>query len=232
MGEILVKISEKMWMKSTEFTLFSRKFKPRYLPVKNENQKIFLIPYSTLDKLSNGTSLNSLRWIYRSAKIDWTKKTQLSIYFPPPSRGVGTIKINSLQNLLTKIYLAEAWIFNIQIKYQLEKFEESFCYKADKISDVKILKFQLFLHLNVFRCDPHTLCRQWVRASCSTSMHTTASTTFHTENAIRRLNKFSHWMIKKWATRLTWQIRREMIDMAILVLEMVTEYLPMTEQEN
>ena len=38
-GEILIKNSEKRWMKSTEFTLFSRKFKPRYLPVKNENQK-------------------------------------------------------------------------------------------------------------------------------------------------------------------------------------------------
>ena len=46
-------------MKSTEFTLFSRKFKPRYLPVKNENQKNFqshilrwtsflMIPVSTL----------------------------------------------------------------------------------------------------------------------------------------------------------------------------------------
>ena len=48
-------------MKSTEFTLFSRKFKPRYLPVKNENKKIFLVPYSTLDKPSNDTSFNSLR---------------------------------------------------------------------------------------------------------------------------------------------------------------------------
>ena len=38
-GEILGKNSEKSWMKSTEFTLFSRKFKPRYLPVNNENQK-------------------------------------------------------------------------------------------------------------------------------------------------------------------------------------------------
>ena len=37
--EILVKNSEKSWMKSTELTLFSRKFKSRYLPVKNENQK-------------------------------------------------------------------------------------------------------------------------------------------------------------------------------------------------
>ena len=32
-GEIFVKNSEKRWMKSTEFTLFSRKFKPRHLPV-------------------------------------------------------------------------------------------------------------------------------------------------------------------------------------------------------
>ena len=38
-GEIFVKNSEKRWMKSKEITLFSRKFKPRYLPVKNENQK-------------------------------------------------------------------------------------------------------------------------------------------------------------------------------------------------
>ena len=69
-GEILVKNPEKIRMKSMEFALFSRKLKPRYLPVKNENQKkIFIVPYSTLDKLSNDISLNSLRWIYRSAKI-------------------------------------------------------------------------------------------------------------------------------------------------------------------
>ena len=48
-------------MKSTEFTLFSRKFKPQYLPVKNENKKNLLNPYFTRDKLSNDTSLNSLR---------------------------------------------------------------------------------------------------------------------------------------------------------------------------
>ena len=41
---------------------------------KTKIKKNFLIPYSTLDRLSNDTSLNSLRWIYRSAKIDWTKK--------------------------------------------------------------------------------------------------------------------------------------------------------------
>ena len=38
-GKILIKNSEKRWMKSMEFTLFSRKFKPRYLRVKNENKK-------------------------------------------------------------------------------------------------------------------------------------------------------------------------------------------------
>ena len=38
---------------------------------KTRIKKTFLISYSTVDKLSNDTSLNSLRWIYRSAKIDW-----------------------------------------------------------------------------------------------------------------------------------------------------------------
>ena len=87
-GKNLVKNSEKRWKKSTEFTLFSQKFKPRYLPVKTKIKKIFLIPYSTLDKLSNDTSLNSLRWIYRSAKIDWTKKS-IWVYSssPPLKRG-------------------------------------------------------------------------------------------------------------------------------------------------
>ena len=89
--QILVKNSWKRWMKSTDFTLFSRKFKHRYLPVKNQNKKIFLVPYSTLDELSTDTSLNSLRWIYRSAKIDWTKKNPVEYIVPPPSRGVGTI---------------------------------------------------------------------------------------------------------------------------------------------
>ena len=43
-GEILFKNSEKRWMKSTEFTLFCRKFKSRYLPVKNENQENLFHP--------------------------------------------------------------------------------------------------------------------------------------------------------------------------------------------
>ena len=51
---------------------------------KTKIKKIFLIPYSTLDKLSNDTSLNSLRWIYRSAKIDWTKKNPVEYIVPPP----------------------------------------------------------------------------------------------------------------------------------------------------
>ena len=52
---------------------------------KTKIKKIFLIPHSTLDKLSNDTNLNSLRWIYRSAKIDWTKKNPVEYIVPPPA---------------------------------------------------------------------------------------------------------------------------------------------------
>ena len=57
---------------------------------KTKIKKIFLIPHSTLDKLSNDTSLISLRWIYRSAKIDWTKKKKNPVEYivpPPPQEG-------------------------------------------------------------------------------------------------------------------------------------------------
>ena len=54
---------------------------------KTKVKKIFLIPYSTLDKFSNDTSLNSLRWIYRSAKIDWTKKPIWVYSSSPPQEG-------------------------------------------------------------------------------------------------------------------------------------------------
>ena len=57
-------------------------------------KKIFLIPYSTLDKLSNDTSVNSLRWLYRSDKIVWTKKNPFEYIVPPPLNWVGTSKSN------------------------------------------------------------------------------------------------------------------------------------------
>ena len=41
---------------------------------KTKFKKIFLIANSTLDELFNDTTHISLRWIYRSAKIVWTKK--------------------------------------------------------------------------------------------------------------------------------------------------------------
>ena len=47
-GEILVKNSEKRWMKSTEFTLFSRKFKPRYLPVKIESLNLDISLFNSI----------------------------------------------------------------------------------------------------------------------------------------------------------------------------------------
>ena len=56
-------------------------------------EKIFLIPYFALDGLFNDTTHNSLRWIYRSAKIDWTKKPSWVYSSCLPTKvGVGTIK--------------------------------------------------------------------------------------------------------------------------------------------
>ena len=77
-------------------SLYFLKFKPQYLPVKTENKKNFLTPFSTLDKLSNDTSLNSLRWIYRSAKIDWTKKRK------KPSWVYSSSPLKRCQNNYTK----------------------------------------------------------------------------------------------------------------------------------
>ena len=58
--------------------------KPLYLPIKRWNQKIFWIQYSTLDGLCNDTTHNSLPWLYRSAKIDWTKNP-FEYIVPPPA---------------------------------------------------------------------------------------------------------------------------------------------------
>ena len=64
-------------MKLTEFTLFSQKSKPRYLPVKNQkSKKIILIPYSTLNKLFNDTILNKCGFhkaIKSLKKKNWIK---------------------------------------------------------------------------------------------------------------------------------------------------------------
>ena len=56
-------------------------------------KKICFFPYFLLAGLSNDTTHNSLRLLYRSAKIDWTKKP-IWVYSPPPSRGVGTMKVD------------------------------------------------------------------------------------------------------------------------------------------
>ena len=88
-GEILVKISEKSKWNQRNSLYFLESLNLDISLSKTKIKKIFLIPYSTLDKLSNDTSLNSLRWIYRSAKIDWTKKKPSWVYSssPPPQEG-------------------------------------------------------------------------------------------------------------------------------------------------
>ena len=134
-GEILIKNSEKWWLKSTEFTLFSRKFKPRYPLLKNENQKIFLILYSTLEKLSNDTSLNSLRWIYRSAKINWTKKNPVQYIVPPPLKR-GRNNCYSSDKLR-----AEKWSLNLYRNLFFKNIKMIF-----EIQFILIIIFQAYLY--------------------------------------------------------------------------------------
>ena len=56
-------------------------------------EKICLIPYSRMCVISIDTTHNSLQLIYRSAKIDWTKKTiWVNSSSIPTKVGVGTIK--------------------------------------------------------------------------------------------------------------------------------------------
>ena len=78
----------KMWIKTTWIhSTFLRNLNIDNSLKKMKIKKIFLIPYSTLDGLSNVTSLNALRWICRSAKIDWTKKTIWVYSSSPLMRG-------------------------------------------------------------------------------------------------------------------------------------------------
>ena len=61
---------------------------------KTKFKKIFLLLNSTLDQLFNDTTHISLRRIYRSAKIHWTKKNPFEYIVPSPTSGVGTIMVN------------------------------------------------------------------------------------------------------------------------------------------
>ena len=77
---------------------------------KTKIKTIFLIPNSTLDKLSNDTSLNSLRWMNRSAKIDWTKKNPVEyIVPPPPQEGSEQLKNDSSSHSLRECTVNYLW---------------------------------------------------------------------------------------------------------------------------
>ena len=58
---------------------------------RKQNSKKSLVSNSSLDVLFNDTTHISLRWIYRSAKIVWTKKNPFEYIVPPPTSGVGTV---------------------------------------------------------------------------------------------------------------------------------------------
>ena len=89
---------------------YSQKFKRWLLPVRIENKKIFLILCSTLEGLSIDTSLKALRWLYRSTKIDWTKKPSWLYNSSALHKLVGT-KIAGLN---------EPWIFYFTKGFKLK----------------------------------------------------------------------------------------------------------------
>ena len=97
-GEILFKISEKgEWnQRNWIYLLENLNLDIFLLKIFKKINKIFLFSYSTLDKLSNDTSLNSLRLIYRSAKIDWTKKPGWVYNSPPPPQEGSEQKLRKL----------------------------------------------------------------------------------------------------------------------------------------
>ena len=94
-GEVLVKNSEQGEWNQRNSLYFLKSSNLDISLSKTKIKKIFLIPYSMLEKVSNDTSLNSLRWIYRSAEIDWTKKKPSWVYSsspPPPLKRGGNKK--------------------------------------------------------------------------------------------------------------------------------------------
>ena len=75
-------IFDKNYTKSEQISRVHTKLQSSITPrKKTEIKKIFLILNSTLDQLFNDTTHISLRRIYRSAKIDWTKIAENELLF-------------------------------------------------------------------------------------------------------------------------------------------------------
>ena len=88
-------IWRKITLKVNKYPVFTRNFTQSSITPRKKTKikKIFLILISALDQLLKDTTHISLRWIYRSGKIDWTKKIPFEYIVPPPTSGVGTIKL-------------------------------------------------------------------------------------------------------------------------------------------
>ena len=95
---------------------------------KNKIQKIFLILNSTLEELFNDTTHISLRWIYRSAKIDWTKKP-IWVYSSSP-----TIGSEQKSNLVKCLYL----YCSIQTNFIVSHLRCSFFLKKNYIFFINV----------------------------------------------------------------------------------------------
>ena len=82
-------------------------------------EKIFLIPYSTLEGLVNETTQNSQQLLYRSAKIVWTKKNPFEYIVPPPLKWVGTIsgRIRAVCALVVLSALVVLFLLRLEEEY-------------------------------------------------------------------------------------------------------------------
>ena len=109
---------------------------------KTKFRKIFFIPFSAMDRLFNDTTQNSLRWIYRSAKIVWTKKT-VEYIVPPPSRGVGTISNNSNRSMISCLVMTRRSVSGLvvlAIMFQLLIAKQWSC---NKFAHILMLLYQV-----------------------------------------------------------------------------------------
>ena len=97
-----------------EFGLLFTKLFTSIFPCKKGKLKIFLIPYSTLDGFSNDTSHSSLRWVYRSGRIDCTINLFEFIVLPPQVGRNNKIVIFALPFLLWCQWSLLTWVTSSQ----------------------------------------------------------------------------------------------------------------------
>ena len=115
---------KKNYTKMCQISHIHSRFQSSLTPRKKTKfKKIFTVSNSTLDELCNDTTPISLRWIYQSAKIYWTKKP-IWVYSSSPKSGVRTKNSTDINAnfFLVTIKLAE--------KAKIERKQECAAWKG------------------------------------------------------------------------------------------------------